>query len=307
MAGSSDERRIVLLGKSGAGKSSLANTIFGESMFKAKLSSKSVTSYCQAESKTVNGRRIKLIDTPGFFDTEMKEEELKPEMVKCISECLPGPHAFLLVLKVETFTQQENDVIKKITQYFSEEAWKYTTVVFTHGDQLEENEIKKFVVNNELLRGLVEKCGGRCHVIDNKYWKDNQQDEYRSNKFQVKQLLNTIEKMVEGNGGGCYTNEMLQALKNKQLLIKLGCYSLAALLGALLGGVGLPYLVCMSATKAVFTGAALGATARYAAGECTTTNEAVVKPVEAMIEKGIDLSERVYTDIKKQFGEDKMD
>ncbi|XP_076018590.1 GTPase IMAP family member 8-like [Genypterus blacodes] len=293
MAGQSDERRIVLLGKSGAGKSSLANTIFGESMFKAKLSSKSVTSLCQAESKSVNGKRIKLIDTPGFFDTDMREEELKPEMVKCISECLPGPHAFLLVLKVETFTQQENEVIKKILQYFSEEAFKYSAVVFTHGDQLDEKtEIQRFVRKNKCLNDLVKKCGGRCHVIDNKYWKDDQQDEYRSNKLQVKQLLNTIEKMVEENGGGCYTNEMLQAVNNnKNLLTILLSVSVGVLLGALFGGVVIPLILASAdiATCAAVPyvaaagGGAVGGLTGFSIGQkAETPQDAVVETVKTV-------------------------
>ncbi|XP_030287740.1 GTPase IMAP family member 7-like [Sparus aurata] len=207
-------RRIVILGKTGAGKSSLANTIFGEDEFKIYHTLSSGTTKCQANTRSVNGRRITLIDTPGFFDTHRSEEELKPEMVRCITECAPGPHAFLIVLKVERFTEHEQEVIKKIQENFSEDALKYAVIVFTHGDQLPEGEtIENFVSQNKNLRDLVEKCGGRCHVVDNRYWKHNEEDDYRSNRFQVEELLNTLDKMTEANQGRCYTNEMLQAVK----------------------------------------------------------------------------------------------
>ncbi|XP_059211557.1 GTPase IMAP family member 7-like [Centropristis striata] len=205
-------KRIVILGKPGIGKSSLANTIFGEKRFRTYSALDSETNKCQRETKSVNGRRITLIDTPGYFDTERPEEELKAEIVRCITECSPGPHAFLIVLKVEKFTEQEQAVITKIKQLFSEEVYKYATVLFTHGDQLPEGQtIMEFVHQNQLLSDVVKKCGGRCHVVDNKYWKNDQQDEYRSNKFQVKELLKTIDEITEANRGGCYTNEMLQA------------------------------------------------------------------------------------------------
>uniref|UniRef100_A0A8C7J2P1 AIG1-type G domain-containing protein n=1 Tax=Oncorhynchus kisutch TaxID=8019 RepID=A0A8C7J2P1_ONCKI len=140
-------------------------------------SSTSSTQKCKAQTKNIKGRNITLIDTPGFFKTDIPEEELKPKIVKCITECAPGPHAFLIVLK----------------------AFKYATVLFTHGDQ-----------QNDELNKLVEKCGGCYHVIDNKYWNTNQQGRYRNNQYQVAELLNTIEKMVRDNGGAFYTNEMLQ-------------------------------------------------------------------------------------------------
>ncbi|XP_056298678.1 GTPase IMAP family member 7-like [Pseudoliparis swirei] len=212
----SNSKRIAILGKTGVGKSSLANTIFGEPLFKIGHSVNSETKTCQAETKPVNGGNITLIDTPGLFDTDRPEEDLKSEIVRCITEFAPGPHAFLIVLKVERFTEQEQAVVDKINEYFSEEVFQYAIVLFTHGDQLPEGEtIESFVRKNKPVTELVKKCGGRCHVIDNKYWKNNQQEEYRNNQVQVKELLKTIEEMVEANEGGCYTNEMLQAVEKR--------------------------------------------------------------------------------------------
>ncbi|KAM3591057.1 uncharacterized protein V6R79_021545 [Siganus canaliculatus] len=206
----STPKRIVILGKTGFGKSSLANTILGEKLFITNHTPNSGTSQCQAETRSINGRNVTLIDTPALLDTEFSEEEMKPEIVRCITECSPGPHAFLIVLKVERFTEQEEAVVTKICSYFSEEALKYAVIVFTHGDQLPEGmTIKEFVSKKKKLSELVQKCGGRCHVIDNKYWKNNEEDEYRNNRVQVEKLLHTIDKMVMENNGDYYTNEML--------------------------------------------------------------------------------------------------
>ncbi|XP_070295770.1 GTPase IMAP family member 7-like, partial [Salvelinus sp. IW2-2015] len=156
------------------------------------------------------------VDTPGLFDTDVHEEELTPELVRCIVECCaPGPNAFLIVLRVERYTVHEDQVITKIEEYLSPETLQYSTVLFIHGYQLKSTTIEDFVKTNKKLRELVEKCGGRCHVIDNKSWNNSQQGQYRNNQYQVAELLNTIEKMVRDNGGGCYTNEVLQEVERE--------------------------------------------------------------------------------------------
>lgn len=244
-----------------------------------KACPESETSWCQRESKTVDGIRTTVIDTPGFFDTNMSEEELKCEMVKCIKECAPGPHAFLIVLQVGRYSHQEKDVIDKILGYFSEEALKHAVIVFTHGGDLPEGvKIKDFVSKSKDLTDLVKKCGDRCHVFDNNNWKNNNPGDYRNNQYQVKQLLNTVDKMKER---GCYTNEMLQAVYKNQWDIKtllkfFAGATVGAVLGALLGAKTFPGNV-LSAVVGGVAGGVVGGAAGYNA---STTMEAVTQTID---------------------------
>ncbi|KAK7910468.1 hypothetical protein WMY93_015152 [Mugilogobius chulae] len=212
------ETRIVVVGKTGVGKSSLANTIFEENVFDVFASANSGTTRCESITKEVNGRLVKWIDTPGLFDTERKEDEMKPEIVKCIEECYPGPHVFLILLPVGRFTQQEQEVVQQLSQYFSDQALDFAILLFTHGDDLgDESTIEEFASQNESLNKLLQRCGNRVHVVDNKYW-GGDRDGYRSNRYQLSQLFKTIDQMMNANGGRYYNNDFLRQTLQKILV-----------------------------------------------------------------------------------------
>uniref|UniRef100_W5LVX8 AIG1-type G domain-containing protein n=1 Tax=Lepisosteus oculatus TaxID=7918 RepID=W5LVX8_LEPOC len=201
------EIRIVLLGQRGSGKSSAGNAILGREEFEMWGGPQE----CVKRQCKVVGRQVTVVDTPDWYSSSVLFEEESPvEDTLNVSLCPPGPHALLVVINLDSYTDWRS--VEKHLKLLSERVWRHTIVLFTWGDTLRHTTIEQHIERGgKELQWLVEKCGSRYHVLNNKN---------RDDRTQVTELLEKIDDMVAGNYGLCFTTDIKEINTELEKYIK---------------------------------------------------------------------------------------
>ena len=212
------ENGYILIGKTGVGKTSLLNVIYGEKVgtvgYSSQSETKQSTFYCIKEKIGSDYIYFSIVDTPGLYDTNGKESDKrqKEQIMKLISESRIKVKGLLFLsnFQNERFDSSEQSCLLEYNAIFPlKEFWTRIIFIFTHyygdpdGDSEEEIKKRAEVTLSNIIKIIMNKVKDVSNTVNfgqlnrkyvNIFSKAKNKKQLEKNSEVRKELINEIVK-----------------------------------------------------------------------------------------------------------------
>lgn len=170
--------KVVVVGGTGHGKSSVINTVMGEDKCAVGVTwavDKTITSEVQEVDFTGQDGRIIFIDTPSLktLQSNARFQNLYKN----------GFQAIVIVYSIKAFTQSRPSVLELVNNLFGDGLKDYALVVLTFEDYLEDATLQEFLNTNKELKDFLQKTGVEAVTMCNTAEKNSPKATEQRNSF----------------------------------------------------------------------------------------------------------------------------
>ena len=162
--------RMIVVGKTGVGKSTLINNIFGKKLAEVGDGLELQTKTTKVLNKNINGTRVKICDTPGFRDGQDKDYEYSQEMTHMCSN--PDVILFCIRMDETRWTDNYKATVLGLTNALGKSSWNNMVLVLTFADKVDFDEIietemrwKEKVSKQLILIGVDKEVADRIPIV----------------------------------------------------------------------------------------------------------------------------------------------
>lgn len=150
---------FMLVGRTGVGKSSTLNSLFGWKVAETNRYERQTT-HVSVHTRELDGIPFSIIDTPGLCDEDSDQNsDLRYlEEMRTVGKQIDSLW-FVTRLDDRRLGRDEKLTIKLISESFKPEIWKHAVIVFTHAD-LSEDFSKDLAMRSELVRREIARYTG---------------------------------------------------------------------------------------------------------------------------------------------------
>lgn len=136
------EPRLVIIGQTGAGKSTLANVLLGEPVDCNNCTFPVCAGHdsCTKQTKYAvgqwlgEGQLFTVVDTPGFGDSDNDDNILIDEMMDVLKNTVEGTNGIILLIngEEERFDASLQQMMREMQALFGEDFWRFTVIGVSH-------------------------------------------------------------------------------------------------------------------------------------------------------------------------------